>query len=71
MINEGGYITKFDSLYKKGKIMYNSLDEILKLLPKRLKKEKILIGDWSSMINNFSVNHLNSKAFINKIILKK
>ena len=71
VINEGGYITKFDSLYKKGKIMYNSLDEIIKLLPKKLNKEKISIGDWSEIINNFSINHLKSKEFINKIILEK
>ena len=68
LIDEGGYKTQFDSIYIDGKVKYNSLDEILELIPENPNKEDILIGDWSGIINNFSKNHLKSKELINKII---
>ena len=68
LIDEGGYKTQFDSIYIDGKVKYNSLNEILELIPENPNKEDILIGDWSGIINNFSKNHLKSKELINKII---
>ena len=68
LIDEGGYKTQFDSIYRDGKVKYNSLDEILDLIPKNPNKEDITIGDWSEIIDNFSTKHFKSKELINNII---
>ncbi len=68
LIDEGGYKTQFDSIYREGKVKYNSLDEILDLIPKNPNKEDITIGDWSEIIDNFSTKHFKSKELINNII---
>ena len=69
LLNEEGFISEFANLYKKGKIMYHSIDEILELITNQSFKKELEIGDWSNIINDFSSKHMISKELINKFIL--
>tara|TARA_B100000963_G_scaffold24522_2_gene18353 strand:- start:4598 stop:6370 length:1773 start_codon:yes stop_codon:yes gene_type:complete len=68
LINEGGYITEFDELYNKSNINFNSIDEIINQIDTKHKRNNISIGDWSNIIDDFSVNHLKSKELINHFL---
>lgn len=69
LLNEEGFISEFAGLYKKGNIIYNSIDEVLDLISMKLIKENFKIGDWSKIIDDFSSNHEISKELINNLIL--
>lgn len=68
LINEGGYITEFDEIYNKSKINFNSIHEIIHQIDTIDKRNNISIGDWSNIIDNFSVSHTNSEELINHLI---
>ena len=68
LLNEEGFVSEFIDSYKKGSIIFNSIDEILDLIPLKLIKENSKIGDWSKIINDFSSNHEISKELINNFI---
>ena len=68
LINEGGYITEFYELYNKSNININSIDEIINQIDTKHKRNNISIGDWSNIIDDFSVNHLKSKELINHFL---
>ena len=68
LLNEEGFVSEFTDSYKKGSIIYNSIDEILDLIPMKIIKENSEIGDWSKIINDFSSNHEISKELINNFI---
>tara|TARA_B100001250_G_scaffold181249_1_gene155929 strand:+ start:17272 stop:19062 length:1791 start_codon:yes stop_codon:yes gene_type:complete len=67
LINPHGFISEFDSIYKKSKIIFSTLDSAI---DKIISKEKN-IGDWSKTINYFSNDVNNSKKLIKNLLSKR
>ena len=67
LINPHGFISEFDSIYKKSKIIFSTLDSAI---DKIICKEKNL-GDWSKIINYFSNDVNYSKKLINTLLSKR
>ncbi len=53
LIDQGGYRGIQDSLYRKGDIIFRSLDEGLKAIQQYRAGQRSNLGDWSGMIKQF------------------
>ena len=67
LINPYGFISEFNLIYDKSKVIYPSLDSAI---DKIITKEK-KIGDWSKIINHFSNDIKNSRSLIYEILSNK